>query len=79
MCLGVPGRLTEIGEEEGLRVGRVDFTGVARWVCLELVPEVKCGEYVLVHVGFALCRLDPDEAERLLGMLRELEPELAAP
>ena len=73
MCLGVPGRLTEIGEEDGLRVGRVEFSGVARRVCLELVPDVQCGDYVLVHVGFALTRLDPDEAMRLQELLSELE------
>ena len=72
MCLGVPGRLTEIAEEDGLRVGRVEFAGVARQVCLELVPDVVCGDYVLVHVGFALCRLDPEEARRIQDLLSEL-------
>jgi hydrogenase expression/formation protein HypC len=73
MCLGVPGKLTEIAEEDGLRVGRVEFSGVTRTVCLELLPEVRCGDYVLVHVGFALSRLDEAEAARLLDLLSELE------
>lgn len=72
MCLGVPGRVVEIAEEGGLLMGRVDFGGVARKVCLSHVPEVQVGEYVLVHVGFALSRLDEVEAKRVFELLTEL-------
>ena len=72
MCLGVPGRVLDVTDEDGLRMGRVDFGGVARKVCLAHVPDVTPGEYVLVHVGFALSRLDELEARRVLELLGEL-------
>jgi hydrogenase expression/formation protein HypC len=77
MCLGVPGQLEGIFEEGGLAMGRVRFSGVSRNVCLELVPEVVSGDYVLVHVGFALTRIDPAEAERLFELFAELESDAA--
>jgi hydrogenase expression/formation protein HypC len=72
MCLGIPGQLTEIFEEQTLRMGKVRFSGVSRSVCLELVPDAQCGDFVLVHVGFALERIDPLEAARLTELLNEL-------
>ena len=72
MCLGIPGQLTEVYEEQTLRMGKVRFSGVQRAVCLELVPDAKCGDYVLVHVGFALSLIDAVEAERLNELLSEL-------
>ena len=73
MCLAVPGRLTSVeGSEDLSRVGRVDFGGVAREVSLAFVPDAKPGDYVLVHVGLALTRVDAEEAERLLEALRAL-------
>ena len=72
MCLGIPGQLTEITVEEGLRMGKVRFSGVTRSVCLELLPGAECGDFVLVHVGFALSRIDAKEAERLNVLLDEL-------
>ena len=72
MCLGIPGQLTEIVVEEGLRMGKVRFSGVSRNVCLELVPDAVCGDFVLVHVGFALSRIDAKEAEQLSLLLDEL-------
>jgi hydrogenase expression/formation protein HypC len=81
MCLAVPGRVVEIGAEAGpLRGGRVDFGGVIRAVNLAFVPEAGLGDYVLVHVGFAIARLDEDEARRTLEHFREmgaLESELS--
>jgi hydrogenase expression/formation protein HypC len=71
VCLGVPGRVVDVHEDGGLRMGRVDFGGVARSVCLEHVDVVP-GDWVLVHVGFALTRLAPEEAADLLRLLREL-------
>jgi hydrogenase expression/formation protein HypC len=72
MCLGIPGRVVEISETEPIRMGRVSFEGVTRRVCLEYVPEAVPGDYVLVHVGFALTRIDEAEAERVFELLREL-------
>jgi hydrogenase expression/formation protein HypC len=69
MCLGVPGQVLEVIHEEDLLVGRVDFGGVCRRICLDHVPEVKPGDYVLVHVGFALARLDETEAQRVFAFL----------
>ena len=74
MCLAVPGRIESIAEAAPLmRVGKVDFGGVTREVNLACVPEAAIGDYVLVHVGFALSVIDPTEAERIFGYLREIE------
>ena len=73
MCLGVPGRVVSIADDDGILRGKVDFGGVRRRVCLEHVPDVAVGEWVLVHVGFALARLDEEEARRTFELLRELD------
>jgi hydrogenase expression/formation protein HypC len=74
MCLAVPGKIVDIleGSEEALRRGRVDFGGVRKEVCLAYVPEAVIGDYVLVHVGFALSRVDEAEAQRIFETLREM-------
>ena len=72
MCLAVPGRIVEIAREDGVLMGRVDFGGVRKRACLEYLPDAKVGEFVLVHVGFALSRVDAAEAERLFAMLAEM-------
>ena len=81
MCLGVPGRVMETIDVAGMVSGKVDFAGVSRWVCLAYVPDAKIGDYVLVHVGFALSVIDEAEAKRTLDFLRSipgaLEQELA--
>lgn len=64
MCLAVPGRILETSVSSGVRGGRVEFGGIVRQVCLELVPEAEAGDYVMVHVGFAISRVDRQEAER---------------
>ena len=73
MCLAVPGRITEVWTSEGtgMRVGRVDFGGVAREVSLAFVPEANVGDYVLIHVGFALSRIDEAEAHKTLELLSQ--------
>jgi len=77
MCLAVPGRVLEIEERDGTRMATVDFGGVVKEVCLEYLPDLRVGEYAIVHVGFALQRLDEQEALRTLelfaslGMLQE--------
>ena len=72
MCLAVPGKVVEILGEGDLRMGRVDFSGVTRQACLAYVPEAQVGDYVLVHVGFALSRVDEQAAIETLRTLAEL-------
>jgi hydrogenase expression/formation protein HypC len=81
MCLGIPGRVTETYHEHDVLMGKVDFDGVSKRVCLEHVPAVKIGEYVLVHVGFALNVIDEAEAKRVFEFLASMNQldELAAP
>jgi hydrogenase expression/formation protein HypC len=78
MCLAVPGRLTELYVDGDVRMGKVSFGGVSRSVCLECLPEALPGDYVLVHVGFALSRIDEAEASRIFDLLKEMEPEMDA-
>ncbi len=74
MCLGVPGRIVSIDENPlGMTMGRVSFGGITKDVCLAYVPEVKLGDFVVVHVGFAIAVVDQDEAERTLEYLREMD------
>jgi hydrogenase expression/formation protein HypC len=73
MCLGIPGRILEIHEDRGLAMGQVDFGGVRREVCLAYVADqVRPGDYVVVHVGFAISRVDEAEARRTFEALREM-------
>jgi hydrogenase expression/formation protein HypC len=72
MCLAVPGKVVEIREEDGTRMGRVDFGGVLKDVCLEYLPDLEVGEYTIVHVGFALQRLDEESAMQSLALYRKL-------
>ncbi len=72
MCLAVPGVIIEITPTEASLMGKVDFGGVIREVCLEAIPEAKLGEYVIVHAGFALNTLSEKEAQETLDALREL-------
>lgn len=73
MCLAVPGRLVSIeGDDPLLRAGRVDFAGVVKQVNLAYVPEAVVGDYVMVHVGFAIAKVDEEEATRVLEYLAEM-------
>ena len=72
MCLGVPGKIVEIYERDGLRMGRIDFDGVRREACLTYVPEAVAGDYTIIHVGFALSVLSEAEAQASLAVLREI-------
>ncbi|MCX7880006.1 MAG: HypC/HybG/HupF family hydrogenase formation chaperone [Ignavibacteria bacterium] len=73
MCLAVPGKILEIEyKDENLKMGKVSFGGIVKEVCLDLVPEAKTGDYVLVHVGFALNTIDEEEANKLLETLEEI-------
>jgi hydrogenase expression/formation protein HypC len=83
MCLGVPGEVLEISERHGLRFARVRFGGISRDVCLEYQPDAVVGDFVLVHVGFAISTIDRAQAAetwRALAELGELDPaELSGP
>lgn len=73
MCLGVPGKVIRVEENPlGMTMGKVSFGGITKDVCLAYVPDAQPGEYVLVHVGFAISRIDAEEAERTLALLRSL-------
>jgi hydrogenase expression/formation protein HypC len=72
MCLGVPGKIIEIYERNGLAMGKLDFGGVYREACLAYVPEAQVGDYGLVHVGFVLNLLDETEAQETLKLLQEI-------
>lgn len=72
MCLAIPGKILESEEQNGLRIGRVQFGGITRRVSLDFVPEAQVGDYVMVHVGFAISRVDSDEAERTYRLLEEI-------
>jgi hydrogenase expression/formation protein HypC len=81
MCLGIPGKIIDIYEANDLHMGKVDFGGVTKEVCLAYVPEAQIGNYTIVHVGFALNVLDEAEALETLQLLREigaLDEELGA-
>jgi hydrogenase expression/formation protein HypC len=86
MCLAIPGKVEQIEVKDGVRLGRVLFGGIARHACLDFVPEAKQGDYVIVHVGFAISVVDKDEAERTYALLEsmgiladELSPEEVLP
>jgi len=72
MCLGVPGKLVEIRRQDDLPMGRVEFGGILKDVCLAYTPEAQVGDYVLVHVGFAISRIDEAEAQETLSLLEEI-------
>jgi hydrogenase expression/formation protein HypC len=74
MCLAVPGRLIDVFADGDMRMGKVSFGGVVRTVCLECLAEAVPGDYVLVHVGFALSRIDEEEAKKVFELLAEMDP-----
>jgi hydrogenase expression/formation protein HypC len=73
MCLGVPGKVIQIDPDPlGMHMGKVSFGGITKEVCLAYTPEVEVGEYVIVHVGFAISTVDEEEAARVFEFLREM-------
>lgn len=72
MCLGVPGKVTEIYEAGGMRMGKVDFGGIVKEACLAYVPEVEVGDYTIIHVGFAISKLDEESALESLALFRKM-------
>ncbi len=84
MCLGIPAKVMEVYQRDGLKMGKVDFGGVVKEACLEYLPDIQVGDYTIIHVGFGISQLDEEEAQQTLAMLREMDmlagelPELAA-
>lgn len=72
MCLAIPGKVLEIEERDGSRIGKVQFGGIVRQVAFTFVPEVRVGDYVMVHVGFAISIVDAEEAERTYEILQNM-------
>lgn len=72
MCLGVPGKIIEVYESNGLKMAKVDFGGIFREACLSYVPEAKVGEYCIIHVGFAISLLSEKDAMETLELLRQM-------
>lgn len=81
MCLAIPGKVVELSERNGMRMARVQFGGIIREACLEYVPAAQVGQYVLVHVGFAISLVDEEEARRTYELLENMNQltELDAP
>lgn len=83
MCLGIPGKVVELYQANGMKMGKVDFGGVIKEACLEYLPDIQVGDYTIIHVGFGISQLDEEEAHQTLRLLREMDmlagelPELA--
>ncbi len=73
MCLGIPGKVVEIYQLDGMKMGKVDFGGVVREACLEYLPEIEVGEYTIIHVGFGISRLNEKEARETLELLKQMD------
>ena len=72
MCLGIPGKITEIYEKDSLRMAKIDFDGIIKEVCLAYTPEAELGNYALIHVGFAISLMDEEEAQETLRLIKEV-------
>ena len=85
MCLAIPGKVIELYETNGMKMGKLDFGGALREACLEYLPDIQVGDYTIVHVGFGISKVDEEEAMETMEMLREMEmlagelPELVEP
>ncbi len=72
MCLGIPGKITEIYEKDSLKMAKIDFGGIIKEACLAYTPEAKVGNYALIHVGFAISLMDEEEAQETLKLIKEV-------
>ena len=72
MCLGIPGKITDIYQKDSLRMAKIDFGGIVKEACLEYTPEANVGDYALIHVGFAISLMDEEEAQETLKLIREV-------
>ncbi len=77
MCLAIPGKVIELFDENGLKMGKIDYSGTVNTACLEYVPGVKVGEYVIVHAGFAISVIDEAEAKKTLELWDEMTEKAA--
>ncbi len=73
MCLAIPAKIIELYETNGLKMAKVDFGGVIKEACMEYLPEVKLGDYTIVHVGFGLSILDEQEAMETMDLLKQID------
>ena len=74
MCLAIPGKIERISGDDPLtRMGKINFGGILKEACLAYVPEAKVGDYVIVHVGFAISRVDEDEAQKVFEYLKQMD------
>jgi len=73
MCLGIPAKIIELYENNGMKMAKVDFGGVIKEACMEYLPEIKLGDYAIVHVGFGLSILDEHEAHETMELLRQID------
>lgn len=72
MCLGIPGKIIEIYHKDSLLMARIDFGGIVKEACLAYTPEARTGDYVLIHVGFAISLMDEEEAQETLKLIKEV-------
>jgi len=77
MCLGIPGKVLETFDRDGLPMAKVEFGGIVKETCLAYTPEARAGDYVIVHVGFAISRIDEAEAEEIFSYIQQIEAETA--
>jgi hydrogenase expression/formation protein HypC len=73
MCLGIPGKVIELYETNGLKMAKIDFGGVMKEACMEYLPEIKVGDYTIIHVGFGLSILDEQEAMETMDLLKQID------
>lgn len=73
MCLGIPGKVTELYQANGMMMGKVDFGGVVKEACMAYLPEIQVGDYTIIHVGFGISRLDEKEARETLEILQQMD------
>jgi len=73
MCLGIPGKIVEVFERDNLPMAKVEFGGIVKDTCLTYTPEAQVGDYVIVHVGFAISRVDEEEAQEIFSYLQQIE------
>lgn len=72
MCLGIPGKITAIYQKDNLSMGKIDFNGITKEICLAYVPEARVGDYALVHVGFAISLMNEEEAHETLKLIQQV-------
>ncbi len=73
MCLAIPGRIVDLHQAHGVRMAKVEFGGISREACLEYLPEAGIGDFVMIHVGFAISKVDEEEAARSYRYLEEMD------